>query len=287
MSIANLFRVPFSPALLFTEGVRLSRAAVRQVDSVFPGHTSQGKISSHVAPPRGAEMIPLRTRRDQRIKAIFSPAARPHAPTFLFFYGNDMCLRAAMPAFELLRSLGINVLVPEYVGFGLSDGKPSEANCYATADAAYEFLVNHQNIDPRTLVVGGCSLGGAVAIDLAYRRHVAGVATLVTFTSLREMARRFYPAFLVSLMLRWRFPSEEKIRRVKCPVLIGHSRTDKFVPFWMADRLAAAAAGPVSRLTLDNADHNSASVLATATGKIRHQLDEFIQMCQARALSAA
>jgi len=275
------------PALVWNEGTRLSRAATSQVDSVFPGHTSQRKNSSRCSAPDGAEMLSLRTRRGRMIKAVFAPARRADAPTFLFFYGNDMCMRAAMPAFDLLRTLDVNVMMPEYLGYGLSEGRPSETGCYATAGAAYRFLVEEKKIDPRGIITGGCSLGGAVAIDLAYRKKVAGLATLVTFTSLREMAQQFYPGFLVSLVLRWRFHSERKIRRVKCPILIGHSRTDKFVPFEMADRLAAAAGGPVTRLNLDNADHNSTSVLATATGKILTVLDDFIQMCQRRATESA
>src|SRR5271170_7354343 len=122
MSMQQFFRLPMSPALFLSEGVRLSRAATSQADTVFPGHVSRGKLSSRFKVPAGAEMISLETRRGRSIKALYSPASRPDAPTFLFFYGNDMCLRASMPAFELLRKLDINVLIPEYVGYGLSDG---------------------------------------------------------------------------------------------------------------------------------------------------------------------
>src|SRR5580693_5922263 len=129
-------RFGISPALLLTEGLRLSRAATCQLDSVFPGHVSRGKASARFGVPAGAELVSLRTRRGRGIKALFSGARRAGAPTFLFFYGNDMCLRTAVPVFELLRKLDVNVMIPEYVGYGLSEGRPSEGGCYATAGAA-------------------------------------------------------------------------------------------------------------------------------------------------------
>ena len=38
--------------------------------------------------------------------------------------------------------------------------------------------------------------------------------------------------------------------------MIGHGRRDGIIPFAMADRLAGAAKGPVTRVTIDEADHN-------------------------------
>lgn len=65
------------------------------------------------------------------------------------------------------------------------------------------------------------------------------------------------PYLPASLLLRHRFENVAKVARVGCPVLIGHGRGDRLIPFAMADRLAAAATGPVTRVTIDEADHNN------------------------------
>ena len=231
----------------------------------------------------------MTAKSGERLAALFAPAPKTvgtgeKTPTILFFYGNDMSLQVAVPAFQLLQQLGVNVMIPEYVGYGMSSGKPSEHGCYATADAAYHFLVNRAEVDPNRIIVAGCSLGGAVAIDLAARRRVAGLATLVTFTSLKEMASLFFPPFLVRLVLKYRFNNERKIRKISCPTLIGHSTGDKLIPMEMADRLAAAAGGPVSRLTIDGADHNSTSVLAKASDKILQAFHDFVRACDHAAV---
>ena len=59
-----------------------------------------------------------------------------------------MCLNFARDEFERFRRLGVNVLIPEYVGYGMSGGKPSERGCRGTADAAYEYLVRTRGIEP-------------------------------------------------------------------------------------------------------------------------------------------
>ena len=86
-------------------------------------------------------------------------------------------------SFEGLRRLGVNVLIPEYPGYGMSDGRASERGCYAAADVAYDYLARRPDIDRAQIIVAGHSLGGAVAVDLASRRHVAALITLSTFTS--------------------------------------------------------------------------------------------------------
>jgi fermentation-respiration switch protein FrsA (DUF1100 family) len=236
-----------------------------QTRIIFPGHETQGQRYAEVRPRRGTELVHLQTPDGLRIVALYGPALAtdgrpdPHAadrPTLLYFYGNGMCLSFAEGEFERFRRLGLNVIIPEYVGYGMSAGKPSERGCQATADAAYEYLVRTRGLRPDRLVVGGWSLGGAVAIDLASRRRVAGLIAFSSFTSGVDMAHRLVPFLPASLLLRHRFDSIGKISRITCPVLIGHGRQDRIVPFEMGQRLAKTARAPVTTLLLDEADHN-------------------------------
>jgi fermentation-respiration switch protein FrsA (DUF1100 family) len=232
---------------------------------IFPGAALQGRAEARVEPPPGCELLHLKTAAGEPVTALFGPALteqgqpRPDAasqPTVLYFYGNGMCLAAALDTFETFRRLGANVLVPDYLGYGLSGGRPSEAGCYATADAAYDYLRSRPEGDPRRLVVAGWSLGGAVAIDLASRRPLAALAVFSTFTSLDDVARAHFPFLPVSLLLQQHFESEKKLARVTCPILIGHGRRDSIIPFSMMARLVAACRTPSVQLAIEDADHN-------------------------------
>jgi hypothetical protein len=237
-----------------------------QASLIFPGSETQGKSSAVVHPAPGTQLVNLTTEHDEKIVALFGPAqlpdGKPHPeadkrPTILYFYGNAMCLNDAMFEFEHFRRLGVNVLIPEFVGYGMSSGKPSEAGCRDTADAAFAHLQGRKDLDPKKIVAAGWSLGGAVAIDLASRKPLAGLIAFCTFTSMTEMSRRSFPFVPASLLLRHRFDSLSKIGQITCPVLLGHGRRDDIVPYEMAERLSAAANhAPVMKFVVEDAGHN-------------------------------
>ena len=54
------------------------------------------------------------------------------------------------------------------------------------------------------------------------------------------MARRMLPLVPVSLLLRHRFESLQKIAKISCPILIGHGVSIPLIPFAMGKKLAAA-----------------------------------------------
>lgn len=231
---------------------------------IFPGMETQGTPRAELVAPEGATLLQLKTSDGQRVAALFGTAltadgaADPEAskrPTILFFYGNAMCLADSLPRFENFRRLGANVLIPDYLGYGLSEGAASEAGCYQTADAALDHLLSRTDVDPTKIVASGWSLGAAVAVDLASRRPLAGLAIFSPFSSMSRMVNRICPFVPTALLLRHRFDSIDKIGRVRCPVLIGHGRCDQLIPYEMSVALANELKSPL-RIDVDDADHN-------------------------------
>jgi pimeloyl-ACP methyl ester carboxylesterase len=236
-----------------------------QTRLIFPGSQTQGSPDAVVKAPPGTELVELTTSRGDRVFGLFGKALEPDGsprpdasscPTILYFYGNAMTLGDTSNEFGKFRRLGANVLIPEYVGYGMSGGSPGEIGCRETAEAGLAYLLSRQDVDRGRIVVAGWSLGGAVALDLASRHQVAGVATFCTFTKMADMARRLFPFLPTSLLLRHRFENEAKIATINGPALIGHGKRDRIIPFAMSDRLAEAAMGKVTRVTIDEADHN-------------------------------
>jgi pimeloyl-ACP methyl ester carboxylesterase len=237
-----------------------------QTTMIFPGAATQGQRHAVVRPMPGTELLSLKTKQSETVAALFGPAltpeGRPHPearsrPTVLFFYGNGMCMADAIGIFLELRRQGANVIVSDFLGFGMSGGKPSEQGCYDTADAVYAHAVGRADVDPKKIVPMGWSLGAATAIDLASREPVAGVATFSAFTSMADMARRVLPIFPSSLLLKHRFETERKIATLKCPIFLAHGRRDSIIPSFMSERLARVAGDRVvDTMFIDEADHN-------------------------------
>ena len=179
--------------------------------------------------------------------------------TLLWLYGSGGTAAADVGTIDAFRSEGLNVLCPDYIGYGFSTGRPSEQGCYAAADAGYTYLLDNHLTSPGHLIIAGDSLGTGVAIDLAARRPCAGLVTVSAFTSMAEAATNQYPVVpfpIIKLILKYPFASAAKIGSVRCPILLVHARDDQTVPFWMSNRLAQCARSPVTRLSFDYGGHN-------------------------------
>jgi pimeloyl-ACP methyl ester carboxylesterase len=126
-------------------------------------------------PIKESKLIWLNTRQGSRIPAFF--LERPGAKvTFLYSHANAEDIGTVYPWVKFLaKSLHVSILAYDYTGYGLSQPSiPSEENCYADIDAAYDYLVNERQILPENIVLYGRSLGSGPSCYLAARTAEAG-----------------------------------------------------------------------------------------------------------------
>ncbi|MCH7801621.1 MAG: alpha/beta hydrolase, partial [Chloroflexi bacterium] len=112
--------------------------------------------------------------------------------TLLWFHGNAGNISHRVDNILMLnRTLGVNIMIIDYRGYGRSQGKPSEDGLYQDAEAAIEFLVSQRGVSQETeLVLFGRSLGAGVAVEMAVRHRARAVILESGFTSVRDMAQR-------------------------------------------------------------------------------------------------
>src|SRR5207248_5963463 len=129
------------------------------------------------------------------------------------------------------QQLEMPVLIFDYPGYGRSEGSPSEAGCYAAAEAAYAWLVQTQQVPPGQIILYGGSLGGGVAVELARRQPHRALILVSTFTSIPDMAQQLYPWLPARWLVRNRFDSLAKIGQCTQPVFIAHGTADGLLPY--------------------------------------------------------
>lgn len=178
-------------------------------------------------------------------------AERP-GPAVIFCHGNGELIDYWPEVLSAYRAMGVSLLLPEYRGYGRSAGSPSEAGIAADLVRFYDQLAARPEVDASRILFHGRSLGGGAVCALARQRPPAAMILMSTFTSVREMARRYLmPGFLV----RDPFDNLALVQEYKEPLLIFHGERDTVVPHDHATRLHAAAPG--SRLvSYPDADHN-------------------------------
>jgi hypothetical protein len=167
-------------------------------------------------------------------------------PWVIFLHGNgaNVASRMNIVHYEMLRSLGLNVIAPEYRGFGGLDGVPTESGVNGDARASYDYLRDHLHADPRRIIIYGWSLGSAVAVDLASHVDEAAVVLEGAPASLVAIGERRYPYFPIRLLIRNPFESIAKIDKVGSPLLFLHSTADEIIPLEEGRRLFDAAPQP-------------------------------------------
>jgi fermentation-respiration switch protein FrsA (DUF1100 family) len=184
------------------------------------------------------------------------PPADPAAGAVLVAHGNggNLSHRGRLAA-DLHRTLGAGVLLFDYPGYGKCEGKPTEAGCYAAADAAVRWLTDEARVPAGRVVILGESLGGGPAVELATRHDHRALVLLFTFTSLPAVAKYHYPFLPTHALMRTRFDNLSKLPHCTRPVFIAHGTDDRVVPFAHGEQLFAAANEPKTFLRLDGVGH--------------------------------
>lgn len=193
----------------------------------------------------------------------------------LFTHGNRHNITKFRDHYELFASLGQSFFTFDYPGYGESEGTPSEASVYASARAAYSYVQHSLGFRPDKIVAYGCSMGGAVAIELVQRASVACLITESTFTNSWDMAKHLYPYFPVWPLLPKRFQNDAKLAHVKAPILLIHGEEDGIVPVAMASQLHEAAHTHAKLVLVPGANHINA--LSVGSEPLKNIIREFIR----------
>jgi hypothetical protein len=191
------------------------------------------------------------------ISARWVPTETSQHGAVLVAHGNggNLTHRGKLAA-DIRRELGAGVLLFDYPGYGRSTGSPTEESCYASTDAAYNWLVEEQKLAPGRIVLLGESLGGGPAVELATRVEHRALVLVFTFTSLPDAAKYHYPFLPTRTAMRTRFDNLQKMPNCPRPVFIVHGTADRTVPFSHGEKLFEAANEPKQLIPVSGAGHD-------------------------------
>lgn len=197
----------------------------------------------------GPEILKIKTKDGVEISALY--LSEPNSEfTILYSHGNAEDIGDIREVLEAFQHKGFSVLAYDYRGYGTSDGTPSEKTAYEDAEAVYEYLTGKLGCPPERIIALGRSLGGAAAMHLACKEKLAGLILEGAFVTAFRVVTHV-PIFPFD-----KFRNIDKIKQVKCPILIIHGRDDEIIPFWHGEKLFEAANEPKLNFWVDGAGHN-------------------------------
>lgn len=178
--------------------------------------------------------------------------------TVLHLHGNGGNLAWHLGGAYWLPEQGYQVLMLDYRGYGLSEGKPSLPAVYQDIEAAFAWLAQAPEVQGTPLILLGQSLGGALAVHYLSERpeRRAALRAMVLDgvpASYRGVARHAlstsWLTWPLQVPLSWLVPDgDSALHSIAAleglPLLILHSTDDEVVPFANGRLLYQAARPP-------------------------------------------
>ena len=150
--------------------------------------------------------------------------------TILFFHGNGEIVSDYNLLAEHFIKLGCEFIVCDFRGYGRSDGVPTLKSTLIDASTIYCYLRDNKFFKKNVCVMGR-SLGSASAIEICSR--VPEITCCIIESGYADpiplVERRGLNITNITVEENALFNNSEKIRSVKCPILIMHGQIDSLI----------------------------------------------------------
>ena len=210
--------------------------------------------------PAGAREVILETSDGLRLSAWQVPATAPdRRVAVLVAPGNGGNRAGRMVLAREMANVGLTVLLIDYRGYGGNPGRPSEDGLARDVRAGLAHL-SGAGFGPDRIIYFGESLGSGVVAELATDVAPAGLVLRSPFVDLASVGAHHYPILPVRALLRDRYPVADYVARITAPTVVIYGSADTVVPADQSRQVADRAAGLVSVVVVQGADHNDAEL---------------------------
>lgn len=192
-------------------------------------------------------------------------------PSILYFGGNSE--EVSLNIEDFVRRIPANVILFNYRGYGLSDGRPSEANLKDDALRIYEYVVNRWNLDTPQIIIMGRSLGTGIAAYLSARFNIEKTILVSPYESITKVAYDFAPKFLVDALLQDRYETIDIADQLTHRILIFVAGKDEVIRPYHSEALFTEIAGQKLLIEIDEARHDT----FPRYERYWHELDKFVR----------
>ncbi len=189
------------------------------------------------------ERIKIKTQDNIELLSWYHNKHINNYKTILFFHGNAGSLENRIHKINHFKNMNVNFLLVAWRGFSGNKGQPTEEGLYEDARSAVSWLKS-KGVLEKNIVLYGESLGTGVATEIAQDKNFAGIILESPFTSMIEAGKNVYPYLPVKLLLKDKYESYKKIKKIKIPILIMHGEVDNIVPFYMGKKMYELANEP-------------------------------------------
>jgi len=215
--------------------IRNAKDACDAVRGVTYGFVQDSRLAS--PPPFSGTVSAIKIGPDPKTKVYIAAlvyrlrSARQNedTKTIIYSHGNATDI-GAMNFIQAIMAKGLqcNVVMYDYSGYGASGSVALEENTYRDIKLVYNFTKEHiaSNADEKKIIIYGQSVGSGPSCYLCAKKP--NVGGLILHSPFMSGMRVLTPSRLLACLDI--FPNIDRIKRVKCPVMIIHGELDEEVP---------------------------------------------------------
>lgn len=174
--------------------------------------------------------ISITTPDGVELSGIISPSKDPARKRLVFFlHGNAGNLSNQEQPAEFYTAKGYDFFSFDYRSFGKTKGELTDQDqFFSDVKTAYREMKRRYTED--SIVVIGYSVGTASAAMITAVENPSKLVLIAPYYSLIDMTHRSYP-FIPSFLLKYKFETNEHLKKIKEPVLLVHGDQDVVLPF--------------------------------------------------------
>lgn len=168
---------------------------------------------------------------------VKSPKATASSPTIFYSHGNARNIQAYWDRMEIFYNAGYNTFIYDYRGYGMSEGTSSQQGLEEDAEAALAYTLSRPDVNPRNVILYGYSLGGIPSVYLASKYANSPTfqpRALITEAIYASASDLVQSGSLIDIpggfVMRDEFNNAERLKSVRCPILLMHGENDDFIP---------------------------------------------------------
>lgn len=186
-----------------------------------------------------------------------------NSPTIIYFHGNAELAQEYDSIARFYNDFGMNFIVSDYRGYGLSNGRPDMYNVQSDSIRIFDYIVFALDNDDFNgeIIVMGRSLGSVSVCEIISKRVdkvdkciiESGFATEFPILELMNIKAKD-----ISYSLSDGFENLSKLKKYKKPIYFIHSDMDHIIPISEANLMLKECSSTNKELfVVKNANHNN------------------------------
>ena len=185
----------------------------------------------------------------------FFPKDSVRRGVVLYFHGNKQNIERYAKFAINFTSLGYEVWMEDYPGFGKSVGERTEKKLYEEAVQVQKMALGKYGKD--SIILYGKSLGTGIAAYVASVTDCKRLILETPYYSIPALFSYYAPIYPTTAMSTYKIPVNEYLQEVKYPVTIFHGTDDGVIPYRYAVKLKAVLKPTDEFITIEKGTHHN------------------------------